>query len=146
MKNILILYPKQFSCRMKFTRKISRIVKNIEDYSITYPEDPNDLICPLFSEQSPNIVLLEKIDWNLNDITHAIIFDDGEEFTKETEMLKTNNIPLRVIQTPITRVINIKKRVNLKAKKALLIMSTSGEVHIGEILILCMKMVTVEMK
>lgn len=126
MKNILIVYPRQFNCFSKFSRKVSRIIQSIGDYSITYPKDPNKLIVSLFGEKAPEVVLLEKDDWDISHITHAIVFDDGEEFLKETERLETMRIPLRVIQIKITRVINIKKEEKYKSEK-----NTSTYEYIG---------------
>ena len=118
MENILILYPRQFNCLSKFSRKVSRIVQSIGNYTITYPEDPNKLIASFFGEKLPGVKLLEQPDWELNHITHAIVFDDGEEFVKETERLETMRIPLRVIHIKITRVINIKKEKQYKSEKS----------------------------
>lgn len=104
MNNILILYPKQFKCREKFERKVSRITKNINDYIISYLDDYNDFIISYFTE-----IKTKKIKQNNFDaISHVIIFDDGEEFKKETQFFKSKNIPLRLIKITITRVINIK--------------------------------------
>jgi len=108
MNNILILYPKEFNSKNKFERKISRITKNINDYTISYIEDYNDFITSYFN-QLTNEIIMKKIEINnFEDITHVIIFDDGEEFNKETAYFKSKNIPLRFIKILITRVINIK--------------------------------------
>ncbi|WP_415397019.1 DUF4326 domain-containing protein [Sulfurimonas sp. CS5] len=104
MNNILILYPKEFKSKDKFERKVSRITKNINDYTISYLDDYNDFITSYFIQ-----VKTEKITSNeIDTITHVIIFDDGEEFKKETSFFKSKNIPLRLIKILITRVINIK--------------------------------------
>lgn len=118
MNNILILYPKNFKCFSKFERKISNIVKNIGNYSITYQDDPNGFISSLFSEKLSAETIVKKTNWCDANVTHAIIFDDGEEFSKESEILKTRGIPLRNIQIKITRVINIKKEDKYKNEKS----------------------------
>ena len=108
MNNILILYPREFNSKSKFERKISRITKNINDYSVSYIEDYNDFITPYFN-QINNEIIVRKIEVDsFENITHVIIFDDGEVFTKEASYFKSKNIPLRLINIPITRVINIK--------------------------------------
>jgi hypothetical protein len=108
MNNILILYPKEFNCKSKFERKVSRITSNIDEYSISYIEDYQSFITSYFNNVNDEIIL-NKIDFNdFEDITHAIVFDDGEEFEKETLFFKSKNIPLRLINIKITRVINIK--------------------------------------
>lgn len=126
MTNIIILYPKQFKCFSKFNRKISNIVQNIEDFSVTFPVDPNNLINSYFSENYPSTTLIKNPDWNPGDITHAIVFDDGEEFIKEIAVLKSRNIPLREIIISVTRVVNIKTETQYKSKK-----STSSYEYIG---------------
>jgi hypothetical protein len=108
MKNILIFYPKLFNCYSKFCRKISKIIINIDDYSIIYQEDPNNFIVKFFKEDFPNVNLIKNFEWKLKEITHGIIFDDGDEFSENTAFLKLGNIPLRVIKISITRVVNIK--------------------------------------
>lgn len=106
MKNILILYPKEFNCQSKFDRKINNILKNIDLYSISYINDYNNLI-KIYSEQKQiNISQISEI--KSSNITHAIIFDDGEEFKNEINLISSLNIISRVIKILITRVINIK--------------------------------------
>ena len=35
--------------------------------------------------QKNSVATLQSESWRLNDVTHAIIFDDGEEFTQEVK-------------------------------------------------------------
>jgi len=44
MNKILVLYPKLFNCYSKFFRKIAKIISNLEDVIIVYPDDSNDFI------------------------------------------------------------------------------------------------------
>jgi hypothetical protein len=118
MSNILILYPKQFHCFEKFQRKVSRIIENIDDFSVTYPDDPNNLIVALFNKKMPDITLSISPDFDTLNITHAIVFDDGEEFPREVLSLQQKKIPLRLIKIDITRVINIKKDTEFSSKKS----------------------------
>ncbi|TXL02700.1 hypothetical protein BMR07_17220 [Methylococcaceae bacterium CS1] len=120
MKSIIILYPKLFNCYDKFERKISKIIKNIDDFSVIYQDDPHEFIINFFKEKYPNISLIKNNDWESDDITHGIIFDDGDEFIKETISLKSNDIPLRVIKIVITRVVNIKNETQYKSEKSTL--------------------------
>ncbi len=108
MKTIIILYPESFNCYGKFSRKVSKILQNIENYSIIYPSDANGFIGRFFSENMPTVSLAEDAKWREKQITHGIIFDDGEEFISETEYLKNKEVALRLIKIKITRVINIK--------------------------------------
>jgi hypothetical protein len=118
MKNILILYPKQFNCFEKFQRKIPRITENINLFSVLYLDDHNNLINRLFSEENSSVALSHISEIDPDNITHAIVFDDGEEFVDETLMLENKNIPLRKIQIKITRVINIKKDNQFSSQKS----------------------------
>ena len=118
MKKIIILYPKQFNCYEKFKRKITRILENIHDFSIVYPSDPNHFINQLFSDQFPDVELSVISDLNTPDITHGIIFDDGEEFPEETLILGQSKTMLRVIKINITRVINIKRDTEFSSEKS----------------------------
>ncbi len=108
MISILILYPEEFNCFSKFERKVSRIVENLDGFTVVFQSDVNSHICKLF-ENIPNVTLLENKNWKLSDITHAIVFDDGEVFTEELKTLESGKIKIRKINILITRVINIKK-------------------------------------
>lgn len=112
MNNILILYPKEFNSKSKFERKVSQIMKNIDEYSILYLEDYNNFIMTYFNNLNNEIIIQKIEDDNFEQVTHAIIFDDGEEFVKEVEFFKLKSIPLRYINISITRVINIKYNKN----------------------------------
>lgn len=50
-------------------------------------------------------------------VTHAITFDDGEEFPDESKIIGALGIPMRQIRVKITRVVNIKKDVQFASMK-----------------------------
>lgn len=118
MANVLILYPELFNCYSKFSRKVMKITSSFDAATLVYPSDPKGLISQFSDEFSEKMTLKELANWNPNDITHAIVFDDGEEFTRETELLKKCGKPLRVIRISITRVINIKTEPEYQSKKS----------------------------
>ena len=118
MKNILILYPNQFNCFEKFQRKVKRITENIDIFSVLYIDDNNNLIDKLFSSKKSNVALSQISKIDPLEITHAIVFDDGEEFIDEVLLLENNNVPLRKIKIKITRVINIKIDDEFSAQKS----------------------------
>jgi len=120
MKSIIILYPELFNCYDKFERKISKIIKNINDFSIIYQDDPNEFIVNFFKEKYPDINIVKNNNWKIENITHGVVFDDGEEFIEETKLLKASDIPLRVIKIAITRVVNIKKETQYQSDKSTL--------------------------
>lgn len=118
MKKLIILYPKQFNCFEKFQRKVARIVANLTDYCVAYTGDPNGFIQRFFEQTFPDVELTETADISVSDITHGIIFDDGEEFADETMQLEQQGIPLRMIKINITRVINIKREPEFTSPKS----------------------------
>ncbi|PJK08042.1 hypothetical protein CO614_08930 [Lysobacteraceae bacterium NML120232] len=108
MNKILILYPSVFNVLSKFNRKLNRILQNKTSGELVYLEDPRDFIVKYSQDNSRfNCQKIKNIQ--SESVTHAIVFDDGEEFPRELEWLKENKIPLRWIKIPITRVININK-------------------------------------
>jgi hypothetical protein len=118
MAKVLILYPELFKCYSKFFRKVEKITSSLADVSLIYSTDPNGFIKKVGDEIPILKSAISLADWTIDDITHAIIFDDGEEFTEETKKLKSSDKPLRVISLPITRVINIKVDSEYKGQKS----------------------------
>lgn len=118
MNRVVILYPKLFKSYNKFARKILKITQNIESFSIICPDDPNGFIKKLISENDIDTDICINIDWKESEVTHGIVFDDGEEFPAETEFLRSNSIPFRIIKIAITRVINIKKEPKYRNLKS----------------------------
>lgn len=116
MNNILILYPKQFKCYSKFIRKVEKIISKLDMVVIVYIEDPNNFISD-FCLKRANIVKKKLDNWLNENISHAIIFDDGEEFPNEVKNIKKTNIPFRYIKINITRVINIKEEQKYYSEK-----------------------------
>jgi hypothetical protein len=118
MYKIVILYPSLFKTYSKFARKVLKITQNIDSFLILSPDDPNGFIKRLLTENSISADLYIDKDWKNNEVTHGIVFDDGEEFYEETEFLKSKNIPFRLIRIDITRVINIKKETKYRNLKS----------------------------
>ena len=118
MAIVLILYPKDFNCYSKFSRKVARIISSLENFSLVCPADPNGFIQKFCDEQPDEIQSRELFDWQSENITHAIVFDDGEEFPMETQRLRSVGLPMRVVNISITRVINIKVDTEYQAKKS----------------------------
>lgn len=115
---LLILYPSLFNARGKFTRKLSKILANKEVAEVSYLSDENNLIEEYFTNLSSKTILntVSQIDWQ--ELTHAVVFDDGEEFVDELAMLSEKNIPHRVIKIKITRVVNINLDTQYKGLKS----------------------------
>jgi len=108
---LLIAYPQAFACYGKFERKISSILSNFPNFYITYMADDNNFITRhLSSDNRVYDVLKSHIDEeHLSDITHAIIFNDGETFNHLIENANKNGIKSRIIDADITKIANINK-------------------------------------
>jgi len=126
MAIVLILYPKLFNCYSKFSRKVRRIISSLGEVSFIYPSDHNEFIQNFCSEHVDQVQGKEIVVWTSEDITHAIVFDDGEEFPEETKILRSSGLPMRIVNIKITRVINIKIESEYQAKN-----STSSYEYIG---------------
>lgn len=118
MNTVVILYPALFKCFSKFKRKLSNILKNIDDFSVVYPSDPNEFIKRYFDETNEIHQLFESSEWKAEELTHGVIFDDGEELVEDALFIRELGIPLRRIKIDISRVINIKKESQYKSKKS----------------------------
>lgn len=126
MNSVLILYPPQFLSGTKFFRKIENIVSRMHDFCIVCQDDPNQFIRN-FCEKYPKKILINSTkDWRSENITHAIVFDDGEEFNSDIKFLEDLGLPLRIVRIAITRVVNIKKDIAYSKLK-----STSHYEYIG---------------
>lgn len=126
MIRLLVLYPRDFNSYSKFSRKISKILINQNAVTMFYEHDSNELIRAYRSENNSIIEAIECNNWQESDITHAIIFDDGEEFNNELRILAEKKIPFRLIKVAITRVINLKVETEYQSLK-----STSNYEYIG---------------
>lgn len=105
---VLIAYPQAFLCYGKFERKISKILSNFNQFYIAYMTDYNDFISKhLATDHRVNDAITSAIDEeHLSNISHAIIFDDGESFTHLIENTKSQGIKSRIINAGITKVVN----------------------------------------
>lgn len=108
---VLIAYPQAFSCYGKFERKISSILSSFSSFNIAYMADDNNFITRhLSSEQRVYDALTSSVDEDhLNNITHAIIFNDGETFNHLIENANKGGVESRIIDTELTKVVNVNK-------------------------------------
>lgn len=119
MINLFIFYPELFKVKTKFERKVSRITQNLDNYNVYFISDPNNFIEGYFRNVSDKITLQRINDVDSASITHAIIFDDGEEFLNINEdFVNSPNINIRIINIKITRVVNIDKDTQYKSIKS----------------------------
>ncbi|MED5512304.1 DUF4326 domain-containing protein [uncultured Pseudoalteromonas sp.] len=107
--NLLILYPSLFLSFEKFERKLKNILSENSPQKISYYSDPNGFVEKYVAIHLPDTATVNIPKFDLENITHAIIFDDGEEFVEELASIRLRIVPIRRIKIKITRVINIKK-------------------------------------
>lgn len=117
MNLILILYPAQFLCQTKFERKVLQILSNLDQFNLIGAADPNQFIQMCSKKMTGTPALTITDDWKQHQITHAIVFDDGEEFAEEIQYLRQSDIQLRWVKIAITRVVNVKTDPVWNAKK-----------------------------
>lgn len=119
MSSVLILYPVRFRSQSKFDRKVNKIIAKLDDFSVVFPSDPSGFIRSFFEKlPGKSVKMIETDDWLVAGITHAIIFDDGEEFPEAAQTVLQMKIPTRLIKIAITRVVNIKKEVKYAGIKS----------------------------
>jgi len=104
---IVVLYPSLFHCVTKFNRKLENILSRLTHYRLISALDSQGFIAAYATQHGQDIPILTT-DWQQHPITHAIVFDDGEEFWNEQQWLKQQQIPVREIRIAITRVINLR--------------------------------------
>lgn len=117
MNKLLILYPTEFNCSSKFERKVKHIIATLSNFEVVFSNDDNFLIKNLFDQYQQDIALQQNINWNKDDFTHAIIFDDGEVFIDELVRLKESGKPFRVVKIAISRVVNVDRDKQYKGVK-----------------------------
>jgi hypothetical protein len=87
-------------------------------FDILYPTDPNGFIESYVRDSEKARVVPCEVNWkNNNGIEHAIVFDDGEEFSAERLWLAQRGTPTRWIKTPLTRVINLRREPEYQKRR-----------------------------
>ena len=114
MNHLLVLLPEEFNCYTKLERKLDRISSSLMNFKIT-TNSPNELL-KLYQEHNRDCIEISYLpDWKNVEFTHAVIFKDDEIFNDDEEYIRLLNIPLRIIQIKITRVINIDTDMQYKS-------------------------------
>jgi len=126
MKTLLVLYPGLFSCQSKFIRKLENITSRMSSFNVVYQGDALGFIADFFEQDSRTLHITEIESLEQAQITHAIVFDDGEEFPDERAWLAAKAIPTRWIKVPLTRLVNIKRNPEYQR-----IDNTQGYEYIG---------------
>jgi len=114
MNHLLVLLPEEFNCYTKLERKLDRISSSLMNFKIT-TNSSNELL-KLYQEHNRDCIEVSYLhDWKSVEFTHAVIFKDDEIFNDDEEYIRLLNIPLRIIQIKITRVINIDTDMQYKS-------------------------------
>jgi|SRR5690554_1417616 len=112
--NLLILYPSLFLSFSKFERKLENILSEKVPETVSYCSDFNRFIEKYIADHLSNVSKERISDFGFEAVTHAVIFDDGEEFLEELADLRLRGVLVRRIRIKITRVINIRKETEYK--------------------------------
>jgi len=99
---ILIEYPGAFLCESKFVRKISHYTRDFENPNFCTTSDPNRFLERFCESRGLDFVVGDVI---FTEVTHAIIFDDGE-FGNLRLSLRAQAVRAKFIETPVTTVVN----------------------------------------
>ena len=99
-----------FKSLSKFQRKVGNILSRLTNFSIVHLGDLNNFIEETFEEDKRVSGISEVLQISEADgITHAVVFDDGEVFSNKMAWLKENDVNVRIVHIPITRVVNVRK-------------------------------------
>ena len=118
MNKLLILYPELFACQAKFDRKLTSITSRMTTFEVVHHDDPHGFIATFFADDERVTTVAEVETLEGAGITHAVVFDDGEEFEEQRDWLTAQAIPTRWIKVPLTRVVNIKSETEYQDKKS----------------------------
>lgn len=109
---VFIAYPHDFSCYEKFERKLTKILSNLNNFSLAYIDDYLGFIEKKLGSDKRvrDAITLPEDKQIFDEISYAIIFNDHESFSTIISDLSIKKIPTRLIETTITRVVNVDKK------------------------------------
>jgi SLOG domain-containing protein/uncharacterized protein DUF4326 len=107
---LFVAYPRKFNCPSKFGRKLDSLTINLERFEITYISDEQGLISGYTTNNKKvsNTIKVDDIN-EISTIDYAIVFSDHDLSEPILASLKSQGTKLRVVDTPITNVVNIDK-------------------------------------
>jgi len=109
MSRVLVLYPKELLSQSKFHRKVSRLTSQLDSVCLLYNFDHHGYVDQYASDIHNQVTAQPVLDIQSADIDYAIIFRDEEQFIDEIAVLTELNIPKRLVNIAVTRVVNIKR-------------------------------------
>jgi len=107
---LFIAYPKMFNCKAKFSRKVDNLTSNLELFEIAYITDEQDLVAnyTCSNKKVSSIIKADDIE-DIGSIDYAVVFSDHDSLEPLVTSLKSQGVKLRIVDTPITHVVNIDK-------------------------------------
>jgi hypothetical protein len=105
---VLIAYPIDFLSYTKFERKVDKIISSLEKVELIYVRDENEFIENYSKSKGLHVMRLGSDDNALDNVTHAILFQDEERncFFMLFNKLLDRKIPIRKVNLKITKVSN----------------------------------------
>ncbi|WP_443083725.1 DUF4326 domain-containing protein [Vibrio sp. VB16] len=108
MNCVLILYPTLFKSYSKFSRKLSMLIANLASPRLVFIDDKNEFGAQYTKQHNLAYERIEQpLTKALHNITHAIVFSDGEVFVDEVKALRQGFVKTSVQRIKITRVVNV---------------------------------------
>ncbi|MEH0791621.1 DUF4326 domain-containing protein [Vibrio parahaemolyticus] len=107
ISSVGVIFPKEYLCSQRVVRKIQLITQNIKCVRVL----TNDISHPISIEIEKQLgVSVSQICSNVT-LDYLIVFCDEHSLTTEEKqsMARMDRLRVRVIYTPITRVVNIKR-------------------------------------
>lgn len=107
MRSVFVAYPPGFKSFSKFKRKLDKILCKLPEFEIICTEDQNGLVGRYCLERAQSLAFrLLSPPSIFKEMTHAVIFNDGETLASLSAEITAAGVPVRDIQTPVTRVVN----------------------------------------
>lgn len=108
---VFIAYPKAFSSREKFERKLSYTLSNLSRFHVKYLSDENNFIQShiLSDKRVCNSINSSCDNLDLSDVSHLVVFNDGESFNELISKAKKKEIKSKIFNARLTKVVNLEK-------------------------------------
>jgi len=110
LPHILVAYPKLFRCYSKFARKLDHLLSRSGEVNLIVLNDWHQWLEQYRSEREA-ATHISTID-QLEDITltHAVLFDDGQELSELIDYCKQQQLNWRLIPIRLTRIVNVDRK------------------------------------
>ncbi|MGG5283051.1 DUF4326 domain-containing protein [Pseudomonas viridiflava] len=103
--NAFVVYPGDFLSYEKFERKLARILGD-RKFVVRCFEDANGFIEKFCLKKSVDFLILESWEKAILGCTHAVFFEDRDEYFSIKQIVWDMDIPYRTIDLELTKVVN----------------------------------------